>query len=294
MDWSSLVQKEQLDYIMGNPPFIGYAYQSKAQKDDLQQIYAQAKNIDYVAGWYFKSAELMQGKTTVRAALVSTNSISQCEQVEAIWKPLMEQYGIHIDFAYRPFIWDSNTRNKAHVHCVIIGFSCSESYREKTIFDGNGQAVAEHISPYLIDAPTAFIAKRKKPLYQVSPMHRGSQPTDDGNLILTLEEKKQLIKVAPQIADFIRPYMMGKDFIDRKPRYCLWLVGADPAVLLKCQPVLERIEKVRQFRLSSRKAATRKKRISRCCLMGTSNRIPILLPYRKCHQRTGVMCRLTL
>lgn len=258
MDWNSLIAKEKLDYIMGNPPFIGYSYQSKAQKEDLQQIYAQAKNIDYVAGWYFKSAELMQGNT-IRAALVSTNSISQGEQVEAVWKPLMEQYGVHIDFAWRPFIWDSDTRNKAHVHCVIIGFSCGEPYREKTIFDGDSQTVAGHISPYLIDAPAAFIPKRTKPLCPVRSMHRGSQPTDDGNFILTPEEKEQLIKAAPQVATFIRPYMMGKDFINRKPRYCLWLVGADPAVLLKCQPVLERIEKVRQFRLNSRKAATQKK-----------------------------------
>ncbi|MBR7069058.1 MAG: class I SAM-dependent DNA methyltransferase [Oxalobacter sp.] len=261
MDWNSLIAKEKLDYIMGNPPFIGYSYQSKAQKEDLQQIYAQAKNIDYVAGWYFKSAELMQGNT-IRAALVSTNSISQGEQVEAVWKPLMEQYGVHIDFAWRPFIWDSDTRNKAHVHCVIIGFSCGEPYREKTIFDGNSQTAAKTISPYLIDVPTAFIAKRTKPLCPVSLMYRGSQPTDDGNLILQSEEKDALVKKSPIAQQLIRPFMMGKDFINRKPRYCLWLVDADPAVIKQCPEVMERIRKVREFRLNSKKIATQKKAIT--------------------------------
>ncbi|MBS7327489.1 MAG: class I SAM-dependent DNA methyltransferase [Oxalobacter sp.] len=255
MDWNTLVPKEKLDYIMGNPPFIGYAYQSKAQKEDLQQIYAQAKNIDYVAGWYFKSAELMRGNT-IRAALVSTNSISQGEQVEAVWKPLMEQYGVHIDFAWRPFIWDSDTRDKAHVHCVIIGFSCGEPYREKTIFDGNSHTMVAHINPYLVDAPDIFITKHQKPLSDVSLMNKGNQPTDDGNFYLTEAEREEVLMWEPEIRPYIRRICGSAEFINNKKRFCLWLYGVSPAIINKSRFITNRIKKVKEFRLNSTKKAT--------------------------------------
>jgi hypothetical protein len=249
------------DYIMGNPPFVGYSFQSKEQKEDLAAIMKGfGSNIDFVAGWYLKSAQLMRQNPKIRAALVSTNSITQGEQVAAIWKPLFEQYGIHFDFAYRTFRWDSEADIKAHVHCVVLGFSAALGSKPKTIYLSEGQSIqATNINGYLLDAPNVFIEKRTRPLCDVPPFVRGCQPTDDGNLILTIEEKDNLLKHEPQAAPLVRPFMMGKDFIERKPRYCLWLKDASPALLRQCHQVMERVQKVREFRLKSTKAATRQK-----------------------------------
>ncbi len=261
LDWDRVVSRKRLHYIMGNPPFVGYSYQTKDQKDDLSLVCPECgKNIDYVAGWYYKAACFMQD-TSIRAALVSTNSIVQGEQVAAIWSKLTGEYGIHIDFAHRTFRWDSEASSKAQVHCVIIGFSsCAlpNGYK-KCIFTSGNRAYADNISPYLLDAPNVFIERRASPLCDVPQFVRGCQPTDDGNLILTSEEKDALLEREPQAEQFIRPFMMGKDFIQRKPRYCLWLNGANPTELHKCPAVLERVEKVRQYRKQSTKAATRAK-----------------------------------
>ncbi len=261
MDWNEVVPKERLNYIMGNPPFVGYAYQSKEQKDDLASICEKCgKNIDYVAGWYYKAANFMKG-TKIKAALVSTNSITQGEQVVSVWKNLIGTIGIKIDFAHRTFRWDSEASIKAHVHCVIIGFSdiALASSSPKALYENGNVTFAQNISPYLLDAPTIFIDRRSEPLSDVPPFVRGCQPTDDGNFILTEEEYQSFIEAEPQAEQFIRPFMMGKDFIQRKPRYCIWLVGADPRELRKCPKVLERIEKVRAFREKSTKVATRAK-----------------------------------
>ncbi|MBR3543793.1 MAG: class I SAM-dependent DNA methyltransferase [Treponema sp.] len=250
--------KHEYDYIMGKPPFVGYAYQSKEQKEDLHQISKDiANNIDYVAGWYFKAALLIKG-TNTKAALVSTNSITQGEQVAVLWKPLFEQYDVKFDFAWRTFRWDSESTEKAHVHCVIVGFSNKDSnQKQKIIFDENGNSqIVTNINGYLLDAPTIFIDKNSKPLCDVPPMIRGSSPIDDGNFILTIEEKEEYIKKEPQGEKFMRPFMMGKDFIDRKPRFCFWLVGANPSEFRKCPILMNRIEAVRNFRLKSSKAAT--------------------------------------
>ncbi|MBO7121697.1 MAG: class I SAM-dependent DNA methyltransferase [Treponema sp.] len=250
--------KHEYDYIMGNPPFVGYAYQSKEQKEDLHQISKDvANNIDYVAGWYFKAALLIKG-TNTKAALVSTNSITQGEQVAVLWKPLFEQHEVQLDFAWRTFRWDSESTEKAHVHCVIVGFSNKDSnQKQKIIFDENGNSqIVTNINGYLLDAPTIFIDKNSKPLCDVPPMIRGSSPIDDGNFILTIEEKEEYIKKEPQGEKFLRPFMMGKDFIDRKPRFCFWLVGANPSEFRKCPILMNRIEAVRNFRLKSSKAAT--------------------------------------
>ena len=256
------------DYIMGNPPFIGYSLQSKEQKEDILNVFVDAKGkpfktagkIDYVAGWYYKAAQLMQG-TKTRAALVSTNSITQGEQVAAIWKPLKELFNIKIDFAYRTFRWDSEAAIKAHVHCVIIGFSYEDKNdnRDKLLFDGDQVIRANHINGYLIDAPDIYIESHTKPLCDVPIMLNGGKPTEGGFLILTEDEKNELVKVNPLANQLIRPYMMGKDFILRKPRYCLWLVNKAPHIIKQCPKVVERIEKVRDYRLASPKAATKKK-----------------------------------
>ena len=248
------------DYIMGNPPFVGFTYQTKEQKEDLAAIMKGfGKNIDYVAGWYYKASELIQNSTT-RCALVSTNSITQGEQVSAIWKPLFEKFGIHFDFAYRTFRWDSEADIKAHVHCVILGFSAAQYSKPKTIYISEKQSVqTSNINGYLLDAPDVWVEGRSKPLCDVPVLLNGGKPTEGGNLILTIEEKEAYLRQEPQGEKFLRPYMMGKDFIARKPRWCFWLVDANPSELRKCPVLMKHVDNVRTFRLESAKAATRKK-----------------------------------
>ncbi len=273
MDWNEVVPAIELDYIMGNPPFVGYSWQTGEQKKDVLSIvvdkngkpYKSAGRVDYVVCWYFKAAKYMDG-TPIKAAFVSTNSITQGEQVAAVWKPLKGDYSLTIDFAWRTFRWDNEASLKAHVHCVIVGFSASPSenpscYSEhkKRIYDRHSVIYASNINGYLIDAEDVFIESRAKPICDVPLLMNGGKPTEGGYLILTEEEKDCLLTENPLAREFIRPYMMGKDFIDRQPRFCLWLVHANPSVLRKCPKVLERIEQVRQYRLASPKEATRKK-----------------------------------
>lgn len=171
LDWNDVVPKSELNYIMGNPPFVGYSFQSKEQKDDILSVYVDEKGkpyktagkIDYVAGWYFKASEFIQN-TDIHAAFVSTNSITQGEQVATIWKPLYERFGIHIDFGYRTFVWNSEANDKAHVHVVIVGFSCNNSGRKKSIFEDDNRYEATNINPYLIDAPLVFVEGARKSL----------------------------------------------------------------------------------------------------------------------------------
>ena len=258
MDWEDVVSKMQLNYIMGNPPFIGYTYQSTEQKADLQNTMAGiGKNIDYVSGWYFKAAQLMQS-TAIRTAFVSTNSITQGEQVAGVWKPMFERLGIHIDFAHRTFRWDSEANLKAHVHCVIVGFSVQMNPAEKLLFTSKQVQHVQNISPYLIDAPTLFIESRNKPLCNVPEICKGSQPTDGGNLIVTEEDYNGFMKQAPASAKYIRRFLGADEFLNGKNRYCLWLDGISPKELQGMPLVLERVQLVRGFRLSSKKAATRK------------------------------------
>lgn len=267
IDWPKVVPVERLSFICGNPPFIGYSLQTKEQKEDILSLYVDengkpyktAGKIDYVAGWYWKAAEIMHQKLTVRTAFVSTNSITQGEQVAGVWKPLYERFGVHIDFAYRTFIWDSEADQKASVHCVIVGFSESSTMRNKYLFTEDTVALVHSINFYLVDAATVFIEGRRSPLCDVPDLLNGGKPTEGGFLILSAEEKEELLKKEPQAVAFIRPYMMGKDFIQRRPRYCLWLVQADPTILKSCPMVLSRVESVRKYRLNSPKEATRRK-----------------------------------
>ena len=266
IDWESVVPKYQVSYIMGNPPFVGYSLQSKEQKKDILSIYVDEKGkpyktagkIDYVAGWYFKAAQFMQG-TTIRTAFVSTNSITQGEQVAGVWKPLYDRFGIHIDFAHRTFRWDSEANMKAHVHCVIVGFSIAPNPVKSRIYVDGRFKEANNINAYLLDADNVFVGARTRPVSNVQILQNGGKPTEGGNLILTESEKQDLLEKEPLAEQFIRPYMMGKDFILRKPRYCLWMSGSNPAEIRKCPLVCKRIDNVRQYRLASPKAATRKK-----------------------------------
>ena len=258
MEWEDIVPQKELSYLMGNPPFLGYSMQNKSQKEDILaifrdengKVYNTAGKIDYVSGWFYKASKFMQG-TNIRTALVATNSITQGEQVAGIWKPLYEQFGIHIDFAYRTFRWDSEATQKAHVHCVIIGFSASEkANRDKVIFDDKLRIKADNISPYIIDAPTIFIESRKEPLCKVLKMTTGNRPADGGHLIIEGEDYDEFIRKEPRAKKYIKELTGAAEFINNKKRYCLWLVDADPSEIRSMPEVMKRIEKCRQDRLS--------------------------------------------
>lgn len=267
IDWNTVIPKEKLHYIMGNPPFVGYSLQSAEQKADMLNIYVDEKGkpyktagkIDYVAAWYFKAAEIMQN-STIRTALVSTNSITQGEQVAGVWNPLYERFNVHIDFAHRTFRWDSEANIKAHVHCVIIGFSAAENAKTKVIFDNQTDRTCRNcrtINAYLTDAPDVFVESCNKPLCDVPEMIYGNKPTDGGFLFLTLEEKNDAVNNEPDINKFIRKMYGATEYINNKERFCLWLTNASPAEIRKSKFISERVECVKQFRLSSTKSATR-------------------------------------
>ena len=262
-DWHEVCPNP--DYIIGNPPFVGYSLQSKEQKADILSVFVDhngkpfktAGKIDYVAAWYYKATEMMQG-TNIHAALVSTNSITQGEQVAAIWKPLKEMFGTHFDFAYRTFRWDSEANLKAHVHCVIIGFSCTNNTKEKIIFDNGQQIKANNINAYLIDAPDEFIESRNKPICEVPEMTTGNRPADGGNLIIEADEYEDFIRKEPSAKPFIKKLLGSAEFINNKKRWCLWLVNASPAQLRSMPLVMERIRKCKEDRLASPDAGRRK------------------------------------
>ncbi|HEM3651319.1 DNA methyltransferase [Streptococcus parasuis] len=255
-DWESVVDKDKLNYIIGNPPFLGYSNQSKEQKADLLSVYVDEKGkpyktagkIDFVAAWYFKASQLMQD-TTIQAALVSTNSITQGEQVASIFKPLVERFGIHINFAYQTFQWDSEASAKAHVHCVIIGFSTHETGKEKLLFGEKTFEVVENINFYLKPGRTVFIENISKPISPVVQMTTGNRPADGGHLIIEADEYEDFIKKEPKALQFIKKLTGAAEFINHKERYCLWLVNASPADLRSMPLVKERIELCRQARL---------------------------------------------
>lgn len=265
IDWNEVIPKEKLNYIMGNPPFVGYSLQTKEQKEDILSIYIDENGkpyktsgkIDYVAGWYFKSAELMQN-TNIKTALVSTNSITQGEQVAGVWKPLFDRFNIHIDFAHRTFRWDSESNSKAHVHCVIVGFSCTPNNNKRKLYTNERMQLVDNINAYLLASDNIFIENIKKPLCNVPEMVKGSIPVDGGNLIIEAEDYEEFIKKEPNAKQFIKQYVGSEEFINNKRRYCLWLVNVSSAELRHMPLVMSRLEKVREFRLNSPKEATRK------------------------------------
>ncbi len=263
-DWETVVSKDKLNYIMGNPPFVGYSLQTADQKQDILSIYVDEKGkpyktagkIDYVSGWYFKAAELMQN-TRIRTAFVSTNSITQGEQVAGVWKPLYDRFNIHIDFAHRTFRWDSEANVKAHVHCVIVGFSTAYNPREKQLYSSERMQLVKNINAYLIEAPDVFVESRTKPLANVPSMSSGGKPVEGGHLIFTEQEKEEFLAIEPNAEIYFRPFMGSDDFINGHTRWCLWLLNASPKDLRSLPHVMERVENVRKFREASVKAATR-------------------------------------
>ena len=259
VDWNDVVPREKLDYIMGNPPFIGARLMGQAQKDDINEIFdgwKKAGNLDYVSCWYKKAADLMVG-TKICSALVSTNSVTQGEAVANLWKPLFGA-GIHIDFAHRTFIWDSEAKVKAHVHCVIVGFSAADNSAPRIIYDGERYQTAKNINAYLLDAENVFVDSRSKPICDIPEIGIGNKPIDGGFYLFQKEEMDAFIIKEPASAKWFMPWYGSQEFINRSPRYCLWLGKCPPNELRKMPECLKRVEAVREFRLTSKSAGTRK------------------------------------
>ena len=259
IDWNDVISVEKLSYIMGNPPFVGFSFQTKEQKADILSVYIDEKGksyktagkVDYVAGWYFKASQYIW-KTKIRVAFVSTNSITQGEQVSNVWKPLYERFDIHINFAYRTFIWDSEANVKAHVHCVIIGFS-GEKIEKCILFENGNKKIVKNINMYLLDSEDIFIESRKDALCDVPEISKGFQATDNGYLILNEEEKEDLLVKEPSAEKWIRPYSMGVEFIKNTPRYCLWLVDIKPNELQQMPLIKKRVSDCKKWRESATK-----------------------------------------
>ena len=288
LDWNDVLPAERASYVFGNPPFVGKHYQSKQQKAEVVAAFAGVKSASYlyyVAAWYLKAARYMTeiplsppfakgeagqispfakgGRGGICAAFVSTNSITQGEQVGILWGELLNKYRIKIHFAHRTFKWSNEASGKAAVHCVIIGFAVFD-IPEKKLFvydDVNGDSHemrVSNISPYLTPGPDAVVAKRQLPLANVPTMRYGNKPTDDGNYILNDAEREQLITQEPNAKKFIRPYMGSEDFINSLSRWCLWLKDIQPSELRSMPQVMARVERVKAFRLASSAEPTRK------------------------------------
>lgn len=264
LDWNTVVPNYETTYIMGNPPFIGYFLQTKAQKEDMHNVFVDEKGksqkysgkMDYVTAWYRKAAEYIEN-TKIEVSFVSTNSITQGEQVQFLWKNLFARFHIKINFAYTTFKWTNDASKNAQVYVVIIGFSQKE--RKNKILFGNGTLkLVKHINAYLIDADDIFIKSRVKPIESVPPMIYGSKPVEHNNLILTPTEYQDLIKNEPLADQYVKPFMGGKELLNGNLRYCLWLINIKPNELKSMPLVLKRVQAVREFRLSSKKKATQK------------------------------------
>lgn len=260
MDWESIVPKNKLSYIMGNPPFIGARLMGDEQKKDVNAIFdgwKNAGNLDYVCCWYKKCADYMKN-TAVKSALVSTNSVSQGESVANLWKPLFEE-GIHIDFAHRTFRWDSEASSKAQVHCVIIGFNITPPRIQKLrIYVGDRVREVDHINAYLLDGEDVFVVSRNKPLCEVPEIGMGNQPIDNGNYLFEKDEMEEFIRKENSSEKYFHKWYGAKEFIEQKPRYCLWLGDCSPSELKKMPQCLVRVASVREYRLRSERMSTKK------------------------------------
>ncbi len=256
LDWESIVPKHELNYIMGNPPFVGKKEQTSTQKAELLSVFGKKTkgvgNLDYVSGWYMKAAQYIENN--IFCAFVSTNSITQGEQIAILWEQLLNT-GISISFAYQTFKWASEAKEKAAVHCVIIGFSKKEK-SEKYLYDNDRMQIVENINPYLISAPTVFIKNRSKSICDVPPIIYGSMPIDDGNLILSKDEVNELLSENPDNCKFIRKYAGGAELIQNRDRWCLWLKDISPKEIQKSPIIMKRIKATADFRAGSNRPQT--------------------------------------
>ena len=259
MDWEEVVAKDDLDYIMGNPPFVGKKEQSKDQKADLREIFGKLKGLnklDYVSGWYKKASDYIQD-TNIHTAFVSTNSITQGEQVSILWKNLFLENDISINFAYRTFKWDSEASLKAHVHVVIVGYS-NEKLDKNYLYSQDTVKIVNNINAYLVEAPNTFIDSRKKPINDVNRLSYGSMPIDNGNLILNKEELKNILEENIKNKEFIKKYIGGYELLNNKMRWCIWLKDISPSEFRKSKLIMDRVQKTYQFRKSSSRKETLK------------------------------------
>lgn len=261
MDWESVVPKSRLNYIMGNPPFVGHQWRTKEQAADLENVckdIPKCGKLDYVCGWYVKAADYMQG-TQIHAAFVSTNSISQGESVGILWKPLFAEKHLTIEFAYSSFAWTSEAKDTATVHCVIVGFTCGTAQNMCYLYESNRCRTVEHINGYLVDAPNVFIQSRGKPLTVGLPiMSKGSQPTDGGHLILSESERAEIVAAYPNASSFIKPFVGSRDLLNNDRRYYLWLKGVSPSSYRSIPPIVERLRLVARSRADSPTASVRR------------------------------------
>ena len=264
VDWEEFTPKAEIDYILGNPPFIGHHLQSVEQKNEQHKIWelnSSAGVMDYVTNWYLKAAKYIQG-TQKKVAFVSTNSITMGEQAGILWKELFERYNIKIHFAHRTFSWSNEAKGKAAVHVVIIGFATFDT-DEKKIFEYEDikgephQTIAVNINQYLLDAPDIIISNRSKPVCAIPTMMYGSKPTDGGHFLLSDEEMQEMIRIEPHAKNVIRPFLSAKEFLNNRNRWCLWLVDIAPAELRTMPEVMKRVELVKKFRSESKAKSTR-------------------------------------
>ncbi len=268
VDWKTVIAPEKLSYMLGNPPFVGKKEQSAQQKEDMQLVFGKqdkAGLLDYVTAWYWKAAQFIQG-TKIVVAFVSTNSITQGEQVAVLWHPLLTRFGIHIRFAHRTFKWTIEEKKAkgmkiANVHVVIVGFAATDEaakllYEYEKVTSEPHRVAAKIINPYLVDGPTCLIKKRNQPLSNVPEINKGSEATDFGFLILSATELCGFLELEPNAKKWIRKFVGGDEFINSIDRYCLWLVDAKPAELRAMPQVMDRVQKVKEARLSSDKART--------------------------------------
>lgn len=260
VDWLEGVPGRHVDFIIGNPPFAGARSMEKEQKEDLLGVFDGFKNagdLDFVAAWYKKAVDIMKEQPSTRTALVSTNSITQGQQVALLWQHMAE-VGCHIDFAYRTFKWQNGAVKTAAVHCVIIGFSCGEEAAKKMLVDEQGEVgMVEHINGYLVEAEDVFINNRTKPLCDVPEMGMGNQPIDNGNYLFTDDGMADFLAKEPAAEPYFREWMGAEEFINGKPRHCLWLGDCSPAELSRLPESMKRVEAVRDFRAASKRESTR-------------------------------------
>lgn len=261
-DWAEVVNPARLRYIISNPPFLGARVMDAPQKAALTAALGKgwegAGNLDFVAGWFKKAADMMLAAPHISSAFVATNSICQGEQVPLLWKPLLAS-GIKIRFAHRTFRWDSESSDKARVHCVIVGFGAGRGAATPAIYEtGKEPRAAANISPYLVEGPDTVVESRRRPLCPVPEIGIGNKPIDDGNYLFTAEEMERFVKAEPASAPLFRPWYGSKEFISRTPRYCLWLGDCSPAELRAMPHALARVKAVREYRLASPSPGTRK------------------------------------
>lgn len=297
VNWEEVVAKNQLSYIIGNPPFIGSKIMSQLQRNQIIKEFDNSKGcgvLDYVSGWYLKAAKYIQN-TKIKTAFVSTNSIVQGEQTSILWGQMINKYDIVIHFAHRTFKWSNEAKGNAAVYCVIVGFANIDSnnkriYEYENIKGEAHEIKAKNINPYLVDSKNIFITKRTSPICEVPKMFKGSQPTDGGNFLFTEEEKVTFLEKEPESEKFIKPLISAHEYLNGDKRYCLWLVDAEPSELKKLPNLLNRIEGVRQMRLKSSKQATVNWAVKPTLF--TENRQPktnyILVPSHSSENRTYI------